>query len=490
MNNNDNSPSYKYAKGAAARVPFMFGAGIGVNGQRYQGSMPDLTSSDAALCAKGTAVNLSSSSAIAANQLSPAQIKALVEPITAAMQSTTYYDIMSNSSLVVVLDVNSTVSVCVAAAQETRASSFLIWDPFDKTTGNGRFIAILTLTNFIRILIHCHENQDQVSQLSNMSLRDMLFKKPELIQLKQLSNNKNIINNNNATSTTSSVMLQASPDINLYELLGVMVENKINHVPILADSCNVSKGDVVVGSGGSGGGGASTSASSQQQQQQPTSLVGVAFLPQLLSQVVRIINNPAVSINEWNTQKTGSSKDNLLSSSNSNNINNNTATASSSSSSSPYSSLFEVPLCLLTGSHQRLANKLRSKDIGGSNSWLRPEETVHTALQRLIQTEVQALPIVNEHGVIIDTFARSDVVGLEDLGVYNLNQSVAQALSRKRGQRSIAVCQVTDTVGDVVAHFVETGVRTVFVVSNENNEEFVGQIQVVDLMTFLYQHSL
>jgi CBS domain-containing protein/predicted transcriptional regulator len=484
---NDNTPTYKYAKGAAARAPFLLaggGGGIGSAGRvgSYTGSMPDLTSSSTDAALKTQSTNNNSNNNSSGLQLTPQQIKTLVEPITAAMQSTTYYDIMSISSLVVVLDVNSTVSVCVAAAQETRASSFLVWDPFDKTTGNGKFIAVLTLTNFIRILIHCHENQDQVSQLSNMSLRDLLFKKPELMQLKQFGNNNNNSNRPQQAAGVSNTILQANPEINLYDLLAVMVENKINHVPILADCTHVSKMDVAATTTTTQNNSSTTTSGAAQ----PTTLLGVAFLPQILSQVVRIINNPAVSITE-----SGAS---MLSSSGGNSPKKNSSskdlTNNNNPSPPPYSSLFEVPLYQLTGSHQRLANKLRAKDIGGSNSWLRPEETVYVALQRLVDTEVQALPIINEHGVIIDTFARSDVVGLEDLGVYNLNQSVAQALSRKRGQRAIPVCQVTDTVGDVVAHFVETGVRTIFVVSVENNEEFVGQIQVVDLLTFLYQHSL
>merc|ERR1712146_663259 len=135
----------------------------------------------------------------------------------------------------------------------------------------------------------------------------------------------------------------------------------------------------------------------------------------------------------------------------------------------------DVPLSQLASLSPELSSKLNSRDRDGVSSWLLPNDTVHIALHRLIEKGVQSLPVIDEmNQSIIDTFSRSDVIGFEDLGVYNLNQPVKQALDIKSRHRNIVVCQLNDKIGDVVAHFVATGVRTIFVVGE--NEEFVGQI--------------
>lgn len=472
-----NSPVYRYAKGAATRASAYGTAGRGFPSSRSMGSMNDLHASgtggafassggDAAVSSSSpthqqqaggnsssSSSNISNNNSNSSNIVTPAQIKQLVDPLVQAMKLTSFYDIMSNSSLVVVLDINSTVAVCVAAAQETRASSFLVWDPYCKQTGKGKFVAILTLTNFIQILIHCHENQDQVSQLSNMPLRELLKQdfaqavSPRRQQQQQQSSSTGRSNIN----ISNSMILHANPDVTLYDLLGIMIENSINHVPILADSDCCSS-----------------------DQQQPTNLLGVSFLPQLLSQVVRIINNPAISINNNNNTN--------------NQLQQQQQQQQSNSPPPAFTSLFDVPLAQLAGMSRDLSDKLNSKNRDGARSWLRADETVYVALQRLIEQGVQALPVINEHGAIIDTFSRADVIGLEDLGVYNLNQPCKLALDTRRKHRSIAVCHLSDTIGDVVAHFVATAARTIFVVSG-SSDEFVGQIQVSDLLKFLYHAS-
>lgn len=423
--------------------------------------------------------------------LSIAQIRGLVEPLVGAMKTTSFYDIMGNSTLVVVLDVNSTVSVCVAAAQESKASSFLIWQPSEggpasggaaaaaaaasasssssigggkrlpppaplyggasssSSMGAGKFIAILTLTNFIQILIHSHEHPDEVAQLANMSLKQLLSM--PFAKVRQ---------------TSLDGIVHAAPDIPLYNLLGLMISNGVNHIPILADS-------TVMGATGTSGAAPLTPNPRNSALPPPTHLVGVAFLPQLLSQLVRIINNsPSSSTAGGGMSPTERSSAAAAAAAAA------AGTSASGSSYSQFATLFEVPIAMLPA----MGPKLNCKVADGAVSWLRAEETVHQALKRLVDYSVQALPIIDERGRIVDTFSRSDVIGLEDLGVYNLNESVQHALYRAK-HRSIVVCQMDDTVGDVVAHFVATGVRTIFVVQNE---EFVGQLQVVDLLRFLF----
>lgn len=487
-------PVYIYAKGAANKAHLSGGFASA----RSLGSMNDLMT-DSALPVNTSAISIASSSSnnnvlsgagagggsggVAGGDLTQGQIKQLVEPLVQAMRQTTFYDIMSASSLVVVLDINSTVAVCVAAAQESRASCFLVWDPYCKEIGSGRFATILTLTNFIQILIHCHENQDQVNQLSSMPLRDLL--KQEFARAKKKNNGSNSNSNNRVGLVNTSAdaaptsppqsnnnlfngasILHANPEICLYDLLSMMMENDINHIPILADSLNCASSE----NGGLLNSAAAVNQGNCDANHPPTNLLGISFLPQLLSQVVRVINNPSFSFNPSAAAVASSS--------------------SSSSQSQPcgYSSLFDVPLSQLASLSEPLARKLHSKDRDGAASWLLPTDTVHGALHRLIERGVQSLPIIDDsQGIIIDTFSRSDVIGLESLGVYNLNQPVKQALDYRSRHRNIVVCQLNDKIGDVVAHFVATGVRTIFVVGD--NEEFVGQIQVSDLLKFLYNAS-
>jgi CBS domain-containing protein len=410
-----------YAKGSAARAPFLFG-------QRC-GSLPDLPGTDAP-------VPLSS--------LTPLQISALVEPIVTAMRHTSFYDIMGVSSLVVVLDVNSPLSVCIAAAQETRAASFLVWDPSHGGSGKGRFVAVLTLSTFIRVLVHCHENADQVQHLSNTPLRDLLARS----FLKSRPSGSA-----DAAQDRAAGVVHAHPDVSLYDMLGLMIRCNINHVPVCADSLpggsSSSSSSTAVGADASTGLASAPAGSGSA----PTSLVGVAYLPQLLSQVVRIINNPTVNI-----------------------------VPSPSAAGLPYTSLFEVPLSVLP----RVGEYQSAREVDGVALWLRPDDTLHTALKLLIDYRVQALPVIDASDGICDSFSRADVIGLEEFGIYNLTQTVQHALARLK-HRSVAVCQLSDTVGDVVAHFVGNGVRTVFVVEGERS--FVGQLQVVDLLKFLFSAS-
>ncbi len=462
------APVYAPAKGSSARAPFMFGA------QRSSGSLNDLA-------AAGSGANVVSgggqqdaafpSTPVPRTPLNNSQIKGLVQPVVGAMRTTTFYDIMGNSTLVVVLDINSTVAVCVAAAQETKASSFLVWQAAasdaagfnaaqlqgqqrrasgaagaaSATGGAGRFVAILTMTNFIQILIHCHEHPDQVSQLSNMSLLQLL--QMPFARVRQLE---------------GGGIVHASPDIPLYDLLGLMIGSGINHVPVLADS-------TVVGAPSS----SSSSPTSAPPTpvpaggNHPTHLVGIAFLPQLLSQLVRIINNSGGA-----AAGSGGSP-----------ISPREPGGAATAAASGYASLFEVPLVSLPPA---ALPRYNCKAVDGAASWLRADQTVYEGLKRLVDAGVQALPIVDDMGRIVDTFARSDVIGLEDLGVYNLNLPIAAAVARV-GHRSIPVCHADDTVGDVVAHFVATGVRTIFVVDKEEvGGSFVGQLQVADLLRFLF----
>jgi CBS-domain-containing membrane protein len=113
-------------------------------------------------------------------------------------------------------------------------------------------------------------------------------------------------------------------------------------------------------------------------------------------------------------------------------------------------------------------------------------DAVHAALDRLVTAGCNSLPIVDERGTIVDAFSRSDVIGLENFGVYDLTQTLQDALGSNR--TPVPICQMTDTVGDIVAHFVATGAKDMFVVDAEH--VFQGQISAEELLHFLYRSTL
>ncbi|KAK8703969.1 hypothetical protein V6N13_047605 [Hibiscus sabdariffa] len=137
--------------------------------------------------------------------------------------------------------------------------------------------------------------------------------------------------------------------------------------------------------------------------------------------------------------------------------------------------------------------------IGESNSrpfaMLRPNASLSSALNMLVQARVSSIPIVDDNDSLLDVYSRSDITALAKGRAYthNLNDmTVYQAL--QLGQDSSApyelrshrcqMCLRTDTLLKVMEQLANPGVRRLVIVEAGSNR-VEGIISLTDVFRFL-----
>ncbi|XVE65637.1 hypothetical protein DITRI_Ditri08aG0016300 [Diplodiscus trichospermus] len=137
--------------------------------------------------------------------------------------------------------------------------------------------------------------------------------------------------------------------------------------------------------------------------------------------------------------------------------------------------------------------------IGESSSrpfaMLRPNASLTSALNMLVQAQVSSIPIVDDNDSLLDIYCRSDITALAKGRAYthNLNEmTVYQALqlgqdSNTPYETRIQRCQMclrTDTLHKVMEQLANPGVRRVVVVEAGSNR-VEGIISLTDVFKFL-----
>lgn len=350
------------------------------------------------------------------------RIAALASPILHLISDMQFYSVMGASTQVIVVDIDSPVSVAFIAATESRVSSVLLWDGSAST-----FAGLLTVTDYIRVLLHCHaEGSSASDSIVGHSIRELVTKD----WLK-------------STAPAASNFVWGTPNLTVLDCLGAMIQHKVNRLPILASKAFEEEqipDDLPMGVQS----GSAAAASPAPCPAPPTSysVVSVVTFPQLLAHIGRVL-------------------------------------LSSDAGAAGEESLYDVPLKALgVGRH---ITSLQT----GAIPHITLENTVSDALGVMIEQNVHAVCIRGPNGGIADVVTRSDVLRMESGGAYDVTLPLSEALSWRPAQASAVVCSVNDSFGDVLAHFVNTWVKEMFVVDPET-DEVLGQLSMKELLQFLF----
>lgn len=107
------------------------------------------------------------------------------------------------------------------------------------------------------------------------------------------------------------------------------------------------------------------------------------------------------------------------------------------------------------------------------------------ALHLLTELKISALPIVDDKGVALDTYCRSDTRFLAtDETCDNLDMTLKDALKLHRHERPLPTCLVTDALWTVCKRLVVTN-RHVLLVVEETSGEILGIVTLTDVYVFL-----
>uniref|UniRef100_A0A7S1M2A1 CBS domain-containing protein n=1 Tax=Neobodo designis TaxID=312471 RepID=A0A7S1M2A1_NEODS len=349
------------------------------------------------------------------------RIAALASPILSLIHDMQFYAVMGASTQVIVVDIDSPVSVAFIAATESRVSSVLLWDGNSST-----FAGLLTVTDYIRVLLHCHAQGSTASDdIVGLSIRELVTR--DWVKC----------------SAPASTFVWGTPNLTVLDCLGAMIQHRVNRLPILASKVfEEEKIPDDVAMGVQPGSATATSAAPCPAPPTSYSVVSVVTFPQLLAHIGRVLlatdtGHPAGE------------------------------------------SLYDVPLKAL-GVGRHVAS-LRN----GTIPRITLDNTVSDALGVMIDHNVHAVCIRGANSEIADVVTRSDVLRMETGGAYDVTQPLSEALSWRPAHASAVVCSLNDSFGDVLAHFVNTWVKEMFIVDPES-DEVLGQLSMKELLQFLF----
>ncbi|KXJ10573.1 5'-AMP-activated protein kinase subunit gamma-2 [Exaiptasia diaphana] len=129
------------------------------------------------------------------------------------------------------------------------------------------------------------------------------------------------------------------------------------------------------------------------------------------------------------------------------------------------------------------------KDVGlgtyANVATITPNTPLITALHMFAQRRVSALPVVNEQGVVVDIYAKFDVINLAAEKTYNnLDVTVQQALlHRAEGFEGVHRCYLDETMLTIIERLVEVKVHRLVVV--DNDDHCIGVLSLSDILRFL-----
>jgi len=117
-------------------------------------------------------------------------------------------------------------------------------------------------------------------------------------------------------------------------------------------------------------------------------------------------------------------------------------------------------------------------------------DTAIQGFQLMRLKQVNALAVVNSHGVLMATLSDADLRGLTHAKLHELFVSIEEYCTRAGGGvlRKPVVCQATDTLKSVVDLIINERVHRVWVV--DENMKPIGVVSMTDIALFFYSNTL
>ncbi|GET92584.1 cbs domain protein, conserved [Leishmania tarentolae] len=435
----------------------------------------------------------------------------LSAPIASFLRNCSCYDMLGVSTQVVVLDVQVPLSVAFIAAQETRIQSCVLWDPRKR-----QYVGVLTSTDYICILLYCQEHPDEADAVALWTIEHW----QEVREAQGLGRPKEKLG---ALSGPKGGIVTCKTDTSLHDCLQLMREHCVRRIIALAEKegedfslvammdvqqiveylgvmffhiekaggsmsragcgANSSTGDA--GSGGAGGGDAPHRTSlAMSTATNTTSVAGdsdFASPPHHSSPPLRshdfdeydddpqgvfalgeaYVLPPYVASIITQAEAAGASGSGGVG-------------IASDVHVGPYSSIFDVPFMYLSqiGAHRR-------KPI-----FTTMEQKLSEALTLMLDHNTESIAVCSpKEGIIIDVFSRSDLLRMENQGVYDTQLTVREALASKISDH-IFVFYEKDTLREIFSHFVRRRVKELFMVDPDTGR-LLGQLNVAEFVCFL-----
>ncbi|KAG5466108.1 hypothetical protein LSCM4_01250 [Leishmania orientalis] len=451
----------------------------------------------------------------------------LAAPIAGFLRNCSCYDMLGVSTQVVVLDVHAPLSVAFIAAQETRIQSCVLWDPRKR-----QYVGVLTSTDYICILLYCQSHPKEADAVALWTIEHW----QEVKEAQGLGRPKE---NLGAPPGPKSSIVTCKTDTSLHDCLQKMREHCVRRIIALAekegeDFSLVAMMDVeqiveylgvmffhiekAGGSIGRAGGGASIStggasgdsaggggaphrssfslsaaanstgvagAGNDSLTRTPNSHVGgnAAFspVPSSASHQLRpsdfddydddpegvfalgeaYVLPPYVASIISQAEAAGASGSGGVG-------------IASDVRVGPYSSIFDVPFMYVphVGAHRR-------KPIFATM-----EQKLTEALTLMLDHNTESIAVCSPNeGIILDVVSRSDLLRMENQGVYDTQLTVREALASKISDQ-IFVFYEKDTLREIFSHFVRRRVKELFMVDPDTGR-LLGQLNVAEFVYFL-----
>jgi len=119
-----------------------------------------------------------------------------------------------------------------------------------------------------------------------------------------------------------------------------------------------------------------------------------------------------------------------------------------------------------------------------------PETPLITAFHMFSEKRVSALPVVDDNGIVVDIYARFDVINLAAEKTYNnLDVTVKQALQhRSEGFEGVHKCYLDETLHTIIDRLTDAGVHRLVIVDKDNR--CIGVLSLSDILKFLVLRPL
>ncbi|RNF14894.1 conserved CBS domain protein [Trypanosoma conorhini] len=405
--------------------------------------------------------------------LNDEECQLLAAPIAEFLSRCTSYDMLGASTQVVVLDVDAVLAVAFIAAQETRLNACVLWDPVARA-----FCGMMSSTDYIDILLYSHDHPEEAEQLSRYTIRQW--------REKRYGASSGVDGKQPASSLPVPVFVTCAPDTPLSKCLQLLLRHRVRRITVLADKeaddasvlaildlqqILVYLGAVFLSIEAAGGGrrgvevatgvdaavnstvgvpGAVAAGGGRGDGVDPADfavLFGEVVLP---PHVRNLLSAP-----------TDGEGDNPL------------VEFGKEPRVGPYRAIFDVPFCYIPqlGRHRSHAISVTL------------DSPLLKALRLMLQHNIESIAVVSEECIIVDVIDRSDVVRIEDQGVYDMKLTVREALGAMVTEK-ICVFHAKDALRDIFVHFVRQRVKELFLV-DPDTDKLLGQLNIAEVVFFL-----
>jgi predicted transcriptional regulator len=113
-----------------------------------------------------------------------------------------------------------------------------------------------------------------------------------------------------------------------------------------------------------------------------------------------------------------------------------------------------------------------------------PTTPLSTLLETCLKKCISSVPIVDENGVLLDIFSRSDVMNIAAEAEHNLDSTIAD-VTNAYPNHDVYVCKRQDTLRAVLQHMMRTGAQRLFCITD--NKAVEGVVSVGDVFKFFVE---